>query len=137
MEKLIVKKYKAKKLDDNTWIYGSLLIEPHHKGDPLRGQESYLKYYIISNTINHQVDPNTICEYTGFKDINNKLIYTNDIIAEYFSAVVWCNKSGSYQFGSYDTELKDWFISCHHCEGNFLFEDLLNDKLKVIGNIYD
>lgn len=88
--------FKAKRLDNGEWEIGSLIALPTGE-------------YEISNKCNnppdcdpmwdkvvitHKVDPSTICQCTGLKDKNNKLIWENDIVkTQYGKAVVVWDKS--------------------------------------------
>lgn len=88
--------FKAKRLDSGEWEIGSLIALPTGE-------------YEISNKCNnppdcdpmwdkvvitHKVDPSTICQCTGLKDKNNKLIWENDIVkTQYGKAVVVWDKS--------------------------------------------
>lgn len=64
--------YKAKRTDNGEWIEGYLFF-------------SWEKAYILWGTINGvpdmvEADPSTLCQCTGLKDRNGKLIWENDII---------------------------------------------------------
>lgn len=74
--------FKAKRIDNWEWEIGSLIALPTGE-------------YEISNKCNnppdcdpmwdkvaitHKVDPSTICQCTGLKDKNGKLIWKNDIM---------------------------------------------------------
>ena len=79
--------FKAKRLDNGEWIIGSLIQNPFFKG--VRSwisseQEDKMRLRSISRTQalwnSIEVDSSTICQCTGLKDKNGKLIWENDIV---------------------------------------------------------
>lgn len=117
--------YKAKRVDNGEWEIGYLyrLSENTHPFIMLCGKcgES------------HEVDEHTICQCTGLKDKNGKLIWENDIMAAYldddypedetYIRILW-RGSGfwSKEKGSEDMLQVDEFDQEH---------------FEVIGNIFD
>jgi uncharacterized phage protein (TIGR01671 family) len=69
-------KFKAKRLDNNTWVEGyfyaecgnTYIIEDRQSESMLNRNEA------------HQVDPSTVCQFTGLKDTNDVPIFEGDII---------------------------------------------------------
>lgn len=63
-------KFKAKNTLDGAWVQGDLI----HKEDG--------KIAILRNGFNvSEVDPSTVCQFTGDKDMNGRDIYISDIIS--------------------------------------------------------
>lgn len=132
--------YKAKTIPkekgefNNVWVTGNLIV-------------SNGKYYIhpVNNVVNvkneigriivmHEVIPDTICQCTGLKDKNDKLIWENDIVGLYNE-----NKEKRYAVGSVEYGT----FNCSCCDGvyGWYFTDSADirdsGRYEVIGNIFD
>lgn len=79
--------FKAKRTDNREWVIGNLIQNPFFKG--VRSwisseQEDKTRLRSISRTQalwnSIEVDSSTICQCTGLKDKNGKLIWENDIV---------------------------------------------------------
>lgn len=76
---------RAKRITDGEWIYGYYVL----KTDPLIGcVRSYILCQDYNNSTGlldsfmtwHEVDPDTICRYTGLNDKQDNPIFEGDII---------------------------------------------------------
>lgn len=72
-------KNKEKWMDKGEWIEGSLLCYDVEGMIACRIIESLLTGGREARAIAYEVDPETVCEYTGEIDKNNRRIFENDI----------------------------------------------------------
>lgn len=128
--------FKAKRLDNGEWIIGSLIQNPFFKG--VRSwisseQEDKTRLKSISRTQalwnSIEVDSTTICQCTGLKDENDKLIWENDIIrCEVGTAkVIWDKSEWRIEWLKNVLWRKDLYY--------WAVEDI--QRTVVIGNIFD
>lgn len=123
--------FRGKDRITKRWVYGALVQQ---QDDPLREKAfiiSYSNYQFgdFSEAVMHEVDPETVGQYTGFVDKNSKKIFEGDIVSIYNSktflfAVEWNNQY----------VLK--------CTTNGVSDNILNviessEDVEVVGNIYD
>lgn len=77
--------YRAKRVDNGELVYGDLVhskdkcyIKP--MGNAFEVNEAHLTKLVVM----HPVDPETVCEYTGKKDMNGIRIFENDIVQQFY-----------------------------------------------------
>ena len=70
-------KFKAKSLDNGEWIEGSLVKSAFNSKE----QAFIIPIFNTSGDIKIvEVNPSTVCQFTGFKDREGNEIYEHDII---------------------------------------------------------
>ena len=136
--------FRAKRIDNGEWVFGSYVYTfCEDKNCPVVGVKVE-KYWIVEESGNMVwVYEDTICQCTGLKDKNGKLIWENDIVkcvdvnaeTEFFAVVEFGNPNGFYS----------WGYQLKHIYGDepnldiLLWIDMEEARVtcEIIGNIFD
>ena len=90
-------KYKAKRLDNGEWVEGYLWRSP--QADYYIRKEIGLAYPKMND---FEIDPDTLCEFTGLTDRNGKYIWENDVIkTQHFTNRPYSKYAKEKQFNGY------------------------------------
>jgi uncharacterized phage protein (TIGR01671 family) len=120
-------KFKAKRLDDNSWVFG-YFYEENGNTYIIENRQKESK---LNRNLTCQVDPSTVCQFTGLKDCEGKEIWEGDILeGESKSEVVYTKGTFTISFIGYNKRVFSYPL-CYYIK-----EDGTVDG-KVIGNKFD
>ena len=123
--------FKAKRLDNGEWVKGALVYDDMDKLYRIIIELDYSTGTCITTSKAPRVDASTICQCTGLKDKNGKLIWENDIVnclaEECCGYISWNENEAGFYF---NVLLED---------GKFEEEHVYDyqDSMEIIGNIFD
>ena len=94
-------KFKGKRYDNNQWVEGYFYEE---SGSTYIIDDRQKKSILNRNTP-HKVDPTTVCQFTGLKDNDGKMIWEGDIVEreiyDLYKGVAMVKSTIEYKNGSF------------------------------------
>ncbi len=114
--------FRGKRIDTGEWVYGL----PSCDED---GEIEEIEVWSEDDINFYSVDPSTVCQCTGLKDKNGKLIWENDIVSycdctkeDY--VISWEQNKACFEYQQYSCSMMN-------------FDELSSCEVEVIGNVFD
>lgn len=118
-------KFKAKRLDNGEWIKGYF----YEENDNTYIIENRQKESKLNRNPAYQIDPSTVCMFTGLKDCKGKELFENDLIHfvghRPIGKVIWSEENYAFMVASGNEPLY------------WLSEVLEIGKIEIVGNKFD
>lgn len=130
--------FKAKRIDNGEWVQGNILLDIE-KNKP---SETYRIYPVDHVDICRIVDETTICQCTGLKDKNGKLIWENDVVKKEFYTDYDAFSNSEEYIGIVKVSNCAWVIETIRDECiRPIFEAMLYSEdvehFEILGNVFD
>ena len=134
--------FRGKRIDNGEWVQGNLI----RSNDAEDGYEAIIIPTNDSNMFTkggsrgdlgfenwHRVNETTICQCTGLKDKNGKLIFENDIMEAHI------DEDFPEDVSRFKVEWngKGWVENHPDCVDREYLDDFDTEHFKVVGNIFD
>lgn len=127
--------FRAKQIADGEWVEGYYAM---------MGKGNLIRHYIVQNCAltglfedpednmyfnDVEIDPETICQYTGLKDVNGNLIWENDIVKHDVSDTI-----GTVKW--YQEDYVGWCVDDIVIDEQ-QFTDEMWSECEIVGNVFD
>lgn len=128
-------KFRGKCCHSDAWAYGNLVDYGEDECPEIQGFDVFREGRDVWQEMT--VERDTIGQFTGLHDKNDKEIYEGDIVEVYDFTSVYASKYQGVVKMIHCTWVVEygWMFGISH--PNLYFDDFAERKTEVIGNIYD
>ncbi len=122
--------FRGKRKDNGEWVEGDLLKYETGETAILSGFSRY-GFEATEICLRNKVIPETVCQFTGLTDKNNKRIFEGDIVNFY---------NGDGEYSPYEVRWQNSGFSVLMNGKPNLFDELddfFSSRCEVIGNVFD
>lgn len=122
--------FKAKRIDNGEWVEGYYL-----KRYDLLGNEEHLIFHADSYTVWEyaEIDPETLCQFTGLRDKNGKRIWENDILMAHLDE----SYPEDTTYETVEWGVAGWVTGEANSAGRQYLDEFDTEHYEVVGNIFD
>lgn len=132
--------FKAKRKDNGEWVEGNFITNERNENQKYIGYIFDEHNGVVEDFDIVEVDPETLCQYTGLTDKNGRKIWENDIVTITLECDDYLIPSETgiveYSYGQYELKVKA-------PDGQEAYSNLINKlsetpfEIEKLGNVFD